>query len=55
MQVGTWNVGGMSGMGGEVCGELRKRMVDVCCLPKKESTGLLVVGDGVKEIRVVVL
>ena len=32
MWVGTWNVGSVSGKGGEVCEELRKRMIDVCCL-----------------------
>ena len=34
MWVGTWNVGSLSGKGGEVCEELRKRMIDVCCLPE---------------------
>ena len=29
---GTWNVGSLSGKGGEICEELRKRMIDVCCL-----------------------
>ena len=28
----TWNTGRVSGKGGEVCEELRKRMIDVCCL-----------------------
>ena len=32
MRVGTWNVGSMSGRGTEVCEELRKRRMDVCCL-----------------------
>ena len=27
----TWNIGSLSGKG-EVCEELRKRMIDVCCL-----------------------
>ena len=32
VRVGTWNVGSMSGRDTEVCEELRKRWVDVCCL-----------------------
>ena len=32
MLVGTWSLGSVSGKGGEVCKEVRKRMVDVCCL-----------------------
>ena len=32
LQVGTWKIGCLSGRGVEVCEELRKRMVDVCCL-----------------------
>ena len=32
MLVGTWSLGSVSGKGGEVCEEVRKRMVDVCCL-----------------------
>ena len=31
MRVGTWNLGSLSGKG-EVCEEVRKRMIDVCCL-----------------------
>ena len=27
-----WNLGGLSGKWGEVYEELRKRMIDVCCL-----------------------
>ena len=30
--VGTWNIGSLSGNGGDVCEELRKRMIDVCGL-----------------------
>ena len=30
--VGTWNLGSMSENGGEVCEELRKMMIDACCL-----------------------
>ena len=32
VRVGTRNLGSLSGKGGEVCEELRKRMIDVCCL-----------------------
>ena len=31
-RVGTWNIGSLSGKGGEVCEERRKRMIGVCCL-----------------------
>ena len=31
VRVGTWNLGGQGGKGGEVCEELIKRMIDVCC------------------------
>ena len=30
--VGTWNLGNLRGKLGEDCEELRKRMIDVCCL-----------------------
>ena len=29
--VWTWSLGSLSGNGGGVCEELRKRMIDVCC------------------------
>ena len=32
VRVGTWNLGNLSGKGGEVCEELRNRMNDMCCL-----------------------
>ena len=32
VRFGTWNVGSMSGRGAEVCEELKKRSMDVCCL-----------------------
>ena len=32
MLFGTWNLDNLSGREGEVCEELRKRMIDVCCL-----------------------
>ena len=31
----TWNLGSVSGKGGEVCEELRKWMIDVCCLQER--------------------
>ena len=30
--VGKWNIGSLSGNGVDVCEELRKRMINVCCL-----------------------
>ena len=33
-----WNVGSLSGKG-EVCEELRKRMIDVCCLQEVRLRG----------------
>ena len=32
VRVGTWKIDSLSGKGEEVCEELRKRMIDVCCL-----------------------
>ena len=32
MRVGKWNLCNLSGNGGDICEELRKRMIDVCCL-----------------------
>ena len=37
--VGTWIVGSMSGRGTEVCEELRKRRMDVCCLQEVRWRG----------------
>ena len=31
VRVGSWNVGSMSGADTEVCEELKKRRMDVCC------------------------
>ena len=31
VRVGTWNFGSLSEKGGEICEELEKRMIDVCC------------------------
>ena len=39
MRVGAWNLGNVSGNGGEVCEELRKRMIDVCCLQEVRWRG----------------
>ena len=39
MRVGTWNVGSMNGRGTEVCEELRKRWIDVCCLQEVRWRG----------------
>ena len=38
VQVGTWNLGSLRGTG-EVCEELRKRMIDMCCLQEERWTG----------------
>ena len=32
VRVGTWNLGSLSGKGGAVYKELRKRMIGACCL-----------------------
>ena len=39
LRVGTWNLGSLSGKGGEVCDEMRKRMIDVCCLQEVRWRG----------------
>jgi len=39
VRLGTWNIGSISGRGTEVCEELRKRMVDVCCLQEVRWRG----------------
>ena len=49
VRVGTWNLCGVSGKGGEVCEELRKRMTDVCCLEEVRWRGQDA-GDERKEI-----
>ena len=38
--MGTWNIGSMSGRETEVCEELRKRRMDVCCLQGVQFLGL---------------
>ena len=47
VQVGTWNLASLSGK--EVCEELRKRMIDVCCLQEARWGGQDA-GDDRKEI-----
>ena len=39
VRVGTWNLGSQSGKGGEVCEQLIKRMIDVCCLQEVKWRG----------------
>ena len=39
VRCGSWNVGSISGRGKEVCEELRKRKVDVCCLQEVRWRG----------------
>ena len=39
VRVQTWNVGSRSGKGTEVCEELRKRRMDVCCLQEEWCRG----------------
>ena len=39
VRLSTWNVGSLSGRGTEVCEELRKRRVDVCCLQEVRWRG----------------
>ena len=39
VRFGSWNVGSISGRGTEVCEELRKRKVDICCLQEVRWRG----------------
>ena len=39
VQVVMWNLGGLSGNGGEVCEKLRERMIDMCCLQEVRWRG----------------
>ena len=48
MSVGTWNVESMSGRGTELCEELMKRRMDVCCLQKVKWRGQKAQFMGVK-------
>ena len=51
LRVGTWNVKSMSGRGTEVCKELRKRRMDVCCLQEVRWRGQGAPFMGVKSKR----
>ena len=51
VRFGSWNVGSISGRGTEVCEELRKRKVDVCCLQEVRWRGEGVRFIGVKGRR----
>ena len=53
VRVDTWNVGSMSGRGTEVCEELRKRKMDVCCLQEVRWRGQGVWFMGVKGVVVI--
>lgn len=50
-RLGTWNVGSICGRGTEVCEELRKRKVDLCCLQEVRWRGQGSRFLGVKERR----
>ena len=39
MRLGMWNFGSLSGKRGYVCDELRKRMINVCCLQEVRWRG----------------
>ena len=39
VRLGTWNIGSISGRGTEVCEELRKREVDICCVQEVRWRG----------------
>lgn len=39
VRVGSWNVGSLRGKGVEICEELRKRRVDVCCVQEVRWRG----------------
>ena len=39
VRFGSWNVGGFCGRGMEVCKQLRKRKVDMCCQQKVHGEG----------------
>ena len=39
VRFGSWNAGNICGRGTEVCEELRKRKVDVCCLQEVRWRG----------------
>ena len=51
VRVGSWNVGSIRRRGIEICEELRKRKVDVCCLQEVRFKGQGARFIGVKERR----
>ena len=51
MQVETWNLDSLCGKEGDVCEELRKRMIDVCCLQEVRCRGQGARMLGIKERR----
>ena len=51
VRVVTWNVGSLSGNGGLVCEELRKRMIDVCCFQEVRWRGQGARMLGIKGMR----
>ena len=56
MRVGTWNVGSLSGKGGEYCEELRKKMIGVLLTGgEMERTGYYDAGDEGKETLAVMV
>ena len=44
--VGTWDLGSLSGRRGEICEELRRRMIDVCCMQEVgwKGQGAMILG-----------
>ena len=51
VRVGTWNIRSMSGRGTEVCEELRKKRMNVCCLQEVRWRGQAARFLGVKSRR----
>ena len=39
VRFGSWNVGSFCGSGTEVCEQLRKKKVDMCCLQEERGRG----------------
>ena len=50
-QIRMWNLGSLSGKAGEVCEELIKRMIDVCCLQEVRWRGQVTIMLGMKGRR----
>ena len=51
IRIGSWNIGSFCGRGTEICEELRKRNVDVCCLQEVRWRGQGARFVGVKNRR----